>query len=88
MEARLDGIRCDLISNLFQLVAALATGAGRVIPRDCLMNRLQGSDLGAFDRSIDVHVSRIRAAIEDDPKHPKRQIALRGSDCLFARTQN
>ena len=88
MEARLDGERCDLTSYQFQLLSTLASGAGRVMSRDHLMNQLRGNDLVAFDRSIDVHVSRIRAAIEDDPKHPKRLITVRGAGYLFARTQD
>ena len=88
MEVRLDGERCDLTSYQFQLLSTLASGAGRVMSRDYLMHRLRGNDLDAFDRSIDVHVSRIRAAIEDDPKHPKRLITVRGAGYLFARTQD
>ncbi|WP_170336912.1 response regulator transcription factor [Ruegeria arenilitoris] len=88
MEARIDGQRCDLTSYQFQLLSALATRAGRVLSRDHLMNYLQGTDLDAFDRSIDVHVSRIRAAIEDDPKHPKRLITIRGAGYLFAKSQD
>jgi DNA-binding response OmpR family regulator len=41
-----------------------------------------------FDRSIDVHVSRIRAAIEDDPKSPRRIITVRGTGYVFARAQD
>ena len=50
------------------------------------MNLVKGEDLEAFDRSIDVHVSRIRAAIEDDPKHPRRIITVRGVGYVFARS--
>ncbi len=42
----------------------------------------------AFDRSIDVHVSRIRAAIEDDPKRPRRLLTVRGAGYVFARKQD
>lgn len=87
-EARLDGARCDLTNYQFQILCALAAGAGRVMTRDHLMNQLQGHDLDAYDRSIDVHVSRIRAAIEDDPKHPRRLITVRGSGYLFAKLQD
>ena len=52
------------------------------------MQRVRGENLEAFDRSIDVHVSRIRAAIEDDPKKPRRIITLRGVGYLFARSQD
>ncbi len=88
MEARLDGRRCDLTAYQFQLLDLLSTGAGRVQTRDQLMNRLQGTDIEAFDRSIDVHISRIRAEIEDDPKHPRRVITVRGVGYVFARTQD
>ena len=52
------------------------------------MERVRGSTLEAFDRSIDVHVSRIRAAIEDDPRRPRRLITVRGAGYLFARRQD
>jgi DNA-binding response OmpR family regulator len=67
---------------------ALAENAGRVLSRDTLMDLVRGQPLEAFDRSIDVHVSRIRAAIEDDPKAPRRIITVRGSGYLFARAQD
>jgi two-component system, OmpR family, phosphate regulon response regulator OmpR len=44
--------------------------------------------LESFDRSIDVHVSRIRAAIEDNPKKPRRVITVRGSGYVFAKAQD
>ncbi|MEM9495313.1 MAG: response regulator [Pseudomonadota bacterium] len=88
LEARLDGNRCDLTSYQFQLLDVLSKGAGRVLTRDFIMNQLQGSDLEAFDRSIDVHISRIRAEIEDDPKRPKRVITVRGVGYVFAKAQH
>ena len=88
MEARLDGERRDITNYQFQILTTLAKGAGRVMTRDHLMNELQGHDADAFDRSIDVHVSRIRAAIEDDPKNPKRLVTVRGAGYLFAKTQD
>jgi len=66
----------------------LAEAAGRVLSRETLMQRA-GRDLGdAFDRSIDVHVSRIRAAIEDDPKKPLRLLTVRGAGYVFAADQD
>jgi DNA-binding response OmpR family regulator len=50
------------------------------------MDALRGHPLAAFDRSIDVHVSRIRAAIEDDPGHPRRIQTVRGVGYVFARS--
>ena len=88
MEATLDGNHCKITSYQFQILVTLAEGAGRVMTRDHLMNQLQGHDADAFDRSIDVHVSRIRAAIEDDPKKPKRLVTIRGAGYVFTRLQD
>ena len=88
MEARLDDQRCSLTNYQFQILVALAKGAGRVMTRDHLMNQLQGHDLETFDRSIDVHVSRIRNVIESDPKNPKRLITVRGAGYVFAKSQD
>ena len=68
---------------LFDLLWALAENAGRVMSRDALMNRIRGRSAEAYDRSIDVHISRIRAAIEDEPKHPRRLITVRGAGYSF-----
>ena len=73
----------ELTSHQFDLLMALARNAGRVMSRDELMHRVRGAGLEAFDRSIDVHISRIRAAIEDDPKHPERIVTVRGVGYLF-----
>ena len=70
------------------MLDVLARSAGRVLSRDALMDALKGTALEAFDRSIDVHISRIRAEIEDDPKKPRRVITVRGAGYLFARTQD
>jgi len=87
-QARVDGKPCDLTSHQFDLLVVLAQGAGRVLSRDQIMDGLKGHPLEAFDRSIDVHVSRIRAAIEDDPKAPKRLLTVRGVGYVFARKQD
>jgi DNA-binding response OmpR family regulator len=87
-QARIDGKPCDLTSHQFDLLVVLAQGAGRVLSRDQIMDSLKGHPLEAFDRSIDVHVSRIRAAIEDDPKTPKRLLTVRGVGYVFARKQD
>ena len=86
--ARLDGRDCDLTAHQFELLAVLARSAGRVLTRDQIMDALKGHPLDAYDRSIDVHVSRIRAAIEDDPRHPRRVLTVRGAGYLFARRQD
>lgn len=83
---RLDGQERPLTGHQFDLLVALAESAGRVLSRDALMQRVRGDSLEAFDRSIDVHVSRIRAAIEDDPRHPRRILTVRGAGYVFSRT--
>ena len=85
---RLEGRPCEMTSYQFDLLRVLAQSAGRVLSRDQIMDTLQGHPLEAFDRSIDVHVSRIRAAIEDDPKNPKRILTVRGVGYIFARKQD
>jgi len=87
-QARLDGAACDLTSHQFDLLAVLARNAGRVLSRDRIMDALKGHPMEAFDRSIDVHISRIRALIEDDAKEPRRVLTVRGAGYLFARTQD
>ncbi len=77
-----------MTSHQFDLLAAFATHPGRVLTRDQLMDLVRGAELEAFDRSIDVHISRIRAAIEDDPKEPKRIITVRGAGYVFAKAQD
>jgi DNA-binding response OmpR family regulator len=85
---RVAGREAPLTSFQFQLLVALAENAGRVLTREALMDLMKGERLEAFDRSIDVHVSRIRAAIEDDPKKPRRIITVRGAGYVFAKQQS
>jgi DNA-binding response OmpR family regulator len=85
---RVDGEPRALTSFQFDLLAALADNAGRVLNRERLMDLVKGAEFDAFDRSIDVHISRIRSAIEDDPKHPRRIITVRGAGYVFARKQD
>ncbi len=85
---RVDGEEKTLTSYQFDLLVALAENAGRVLNRERLMDLVKGEELDAFDRSIDVHISRIRSAIEDDPKRPRRILTVRGSGYVFARKQD
>jgi len=82
------GNACELTSYQFDLLVALAERAGRVLSRDQIMEAVRGRELEAFDRSIDVHMGRIRAAIEADPKAPKRILTVRGVGYVFARQQD
>lgn len=81
------GHPCELTSYQFDLLVTLADRAGRVLTRDQIMEAVRGRELEAFDRSIDVHMGRIRAAIEADPKNPKRILTVRGVGYVFARQQ-
>lgn len=86
--ARIDGDSAHLTSYQFDLLLALARNAGKAMSRERLMDLVRGEDAEALDRSVDVHVSRIRNAIEDDPVRPKRIITVRGAGYLFARLQD
>ncbi len=85
--ARVDGVAREVTAHQFDLLVAMAERAGRVLTREQLMDLLKGEPLEAFDRSIDVHIARLRAAIEDDPKHPRRIITVRGAGYVFAKAQ-
>jgi two-component system, OmpR family, phosphate regulon response regulator OmpR len=87
-EVRLDGEVKQLTSHQFALLLALAEHAGRVMSRESLMDIVRTEPLEAFDRSIDVHISRIRAAIEDEAKRPRRILTVRGAGYVFAKQQD
>ena len=87
-KARLNGAECDLTDYQFSLLLVLAHHSGRVMSREAIMELMKNERLESFDRSIDVHISRIRAAIEDDPKKPRRIITVRGSGYVFAKAQD
>lgn len=79
---------CELTSYQFDLLWVLAERAGRVLTREQIMELVRGRELEAFDRSIDVHMGRIRLAIEDDVKTPKRILTVRGVGYVFAKQQD
>ncbi len=85
---RVDGQERSITSYQFELLLALAERAGRVLSREQLIDAVKGESLEPFDRSIDVHIGRLRAAIEDDPKQPKRIITVRGAGYVFAKVQD
>jgi two-component system phosphate regulon response regulator OmpR len=84
-QVRHDGAPLPLTAYQFDILLMLARNAGRVLSREAILERLKRQPYEAFDRSIDVHVSRIRSAIEDDPKHPRRLVTVRGAGYVFAR---
>ena len=87
-EVRLNGEPKALTSHQFGILLAMARRAGHVMTREALMDIMRNEPLEAFDRSIDVHISRIRAAIEDDHRRPRRVITVRGAGYVFAKAQD
>ena len=77
----------DLAELRRAALMVLAERAGRVLTREFLIEQLKNQSLEAFDRSIDVHISRIRAAIEQDPKEPRRILTVRGVGYVLAKEQ-
>jgi two-component system, OmpR family, response regulator len=85
-EVQVDGKRQTLTAHEYELLCALARNAGRVLTRDQLLEQMKGEQADeAFDRSIDVHVSRLRQKIEPDPRHPRYVKTVRGAGYLLAR---
>jgi len=62
----------------FELLRILLANAGRVLPRDLLIDRVWGSDYAGDTKTLDVHVKRLRAKIEPDPSAPERIVTIRG----------
>ncbi|MES3022997.1 MAG: response regulator transcription factor [Pseudomonadota bacterium] len=85
---RVAGVPRPLTAYQFDLLVALAERAGRVLSREQLIDAVKGEALDPFDRSIDVHIGRLRLAIEDDVKHPRRIITVRGTGYVFAKVQD
>jgi DNA-binding response OmpR family regulator len=83
--ASLRGARLDLTHHEFELLAALARAAGRVLSRDQLLDGIAGRAYESFDRSIDVHISKLRAKIEPNPKEPRYIMTVRGVGYILAR---
>lgn len=83
LRADLDGVTLDLTSYEFALLLALAERAGRVLGREQLIELAGGDATESFDRSVDVHVSRLRAKLGDDPRTPRFIRTVRGVGYLF-----
>ena len=85
---RVHGKEVELTTAEFDVLHALAANAGRVLSRDQLLQKIHGRDWAAYDRSVDVHISRLRQKIEDDPKHPVLLKTVRGVGYQLARTDS
>jgi DNA-binding response OmpR family regulator len=84
-EVTVGGKRQPLTSYEFDLLAVLARAAGRVLSREQLLDALKGAAYDAFDRSIDVHISKLRAKLEANPKEPRYIKTVRGAGYLLPR---
>ncbi len=82
--ATLHGRELELTGYEFTLLRVLAERAGRVLSREQIMELARGNSEDAFDRSIDVHISRIRQKLGDDPKRPRLLKTVRGVGYLYA----
>jgi two-component system response regulator RegX3 len=71
-----EGVRLPL--KEFELLALLLENAGRVLTRDTLIDRVWGSDYVGDTKTLDVHIKRLRAKVEDDPATPSRIVTIRG----------
>jgi two-component system phosphate regulon response regulator OmpR len=81
------GQRLSLTHHEFELLAQLARAAGRVLSRDQLKAALSGEEWESFDRSVDVHVSKLRGKIEPDPKDPRYVKTVRGVGYVLVRQE-
>ena len=79
LRATLRGRELDLTAYEFQLLRALAERAGHVLSRERILELVRGNAEEAFDRSIDVHISRLRAKLGDDPRRPRWLKTVRGA---------
>jgi DNA-binding response OmpR family regulator len=88
MHATLDGTALVLTTYEFMLLRALADRAGRVLSREQLVDLVRGSSEEAFDRSIDVHISHLRAKLGDDSRSPRLIKTVRGVGYMLAIEQS
>ena len=87
-EVTIDEQPVRLTTHQFQLLHYFATHSGKVLNREQLWQAMPNDDSSDnIDRAIDVHISRLRALIEDNPRQPKRIITVRGVGYQFATDQ-
>ena len=79
LTATLAGEELELTSYEFALLKALTERAGQILSRERLMELSRGNAEEAFDRSIDVHISRLRQKLGDDSRKPLRIRTVRGA---------
>jgi two-component system phosphate regulon response regulator OmpR len=82
----MNDVEIGLSSAEYQILEVLMKHPNTILSRDQLMTLARGRDFMAFDRSIDVHISKIRAKLEPDPRSPKRIKTVWGSGYMFVVT--
>ena len=84
--ASVDGTELTLPLKEFELLHLLLANAGRVLPRETLIDRVWGNDYVGDTKTLDVHVKRLRSKIEPDPAHPTRIVTIRGLGYKYERS--
>jgi two-component system response regulator RegX3 len=82
-EVRVRGRLVPMPLKEFELLCLLMENAGRVLTRDILIDRVWGSDYVGDTKTLDVHIKRIRAKVEPDPRSPERIVTIRGLGYKF-----
>ena len=83
-------VRGDLVHlplKEFELLVLLMENAGRVLPRDVIIDRAWGRDYHGDTKTLDVHIKRLRGKIEEDPRHPSRIVTIRGLGYKYERSK-
>ena len=81
----IDGNELNLPLKEFELLHLLLANAGRVLPRETLIDRVWGSDYVGDTKTLDVHIKRLRSKVEEDPSDPHRIITIRGLGYKYTR---
>jgi two-component system response regulator RegX3 len=84
----IDGSDVSLPLKEFELLQLLLANAGRVLPRETLIDRVWGSDYVGDTKTLDVHIKRLRAKVEPNPANPTRIITYRGLGYKFDRSRD
>jgi two-component system response regulator RegX3 len=77
-EVEVRGLPVRLPLKEFELLEILLANAGRVLPRETLIDRVWGADYVGDTKTLDVHIKRLRTKVEDDPSTPSRIVTIRG----------
>lgn len=84
-EVKLGSLVIELTGIEFDILLALARRAGRVVPREALLDEAGRGDVIVGERTVDVHISHLRQKLRDDPKSPKRIKTVRGIGYVLAK---